>query len=152
VGVQNSKQAMRVGSRLLYHSSKGCRGRITDFRMPFAGSAACTPCPADTWAFSSSIGATDSSVCNSCAQSSSSDPGSVGFTTCKCNMGYTGSDGAPCPPCPAGSYKDSMGSAACTGCQAGTWSDTVAATVDSTCTTCHGNHRPQSPYHDPSIP
>lgn len=105
----------------------------------FAGSAACTPCPAGTWAFPSDVGSTSFSQCNACAQSSYSASQSVLYTSCKCNAGYTGQDGAPCPPCPSGSYKDASGSAACTGCSAGTYSTTVSATVPATCLACHGN-------------
>ena len=110
---------------------------LSDSGVPSTGSAACTPCSNGTWAFPSSIAAFESDVCNACPQFSSSSPQSIEITSCKCNPGYTGQDGAPCPQCPAGGYKDTSGSATCTGCSLGTWSNVSAAIALSTCTECH---------------
>ena len=53
-----------------------------------------------------------------------------------CDPGYTGS---PCTACAAGTWKNTVGSAACTDCAAGKYLPTTGATLESTCVTCPAN-------------
>jgi hypothetical protein len=72
-------------------------------------------------------------VCLSCPQNSWSTAGSKLLTDCKCNVGYTGSDGARCAACPVGKKKNSVGASTCADCGAGKYSEVNASTV---CTDC----------------
>jgi hypothetical protein len=53
--------------------------------------------------------------------------------------GIIGSPTISCIGCIAGTYKDTLGSAACTNCPADTYSDAIAARNASTCTRCYNN-------------
>lgn len=101
------------------------------------GSAACTDCGAGT--YSDAVGATLASTCSACPANSISPSGSSLATSCKCNAGYTGSDGESCSACFAGTYKTGVGSATCLNCDANTYSTTVGATAVSTCLACTSN-------------
>ena len=96
----------------------GCRACGRGAYKVSAGSAPCTICAAGT--FSPSIAATTSSICVACPDAqSSSVPGSVATTDCKCNAGYTGPDSGPCAACSAATYKGSRGSSRCAECPEG---------------------------------
>lgn len=73
--------------------------------------------------------------------------GTVGVDRGNCNMlviwelkvqGYT-SSGISCSACTAGTFKDTLGSAACTNCPADTYSGVTAARNSSVCTQCYNN-------------
>jgi hypothetical protein len=77
-------------------------------------------------------------VCQACPANSIAPQGSDGQTDCKCNAGYTGSDGGTCTACVAGKYKIGTGSGTCADCEAGKYSTTVGATSDM-CQACPAN-------------
>ena len=76
------------------------------------GAGECTLCESGT--YSKASGATSKDTCTLCSAVSSSK--GAGSTTCECNAGYTGPDLGPCDPCPAGTYKDFVGSGMCVPC------------------------------------
>ena len=78
-------------------------------------------------------------TCQSCGQNSQAPSGSVAFTNCTCNLGYTGPNGGTCIACTAGKYKDTTGAGICTDCGANTYSTATGAAVASTCTNCSSN-------------
>ena len=87
------------------------------------GSTACTDNAACTNTFGSytctclsDFYLTENSTCTSCGGNSTSRFGSDSITDCKCDMGFSGEDGAVCSACEAGQYKDVFGSAPCIGC------------------------------------
>ena len=65
-------------------------------------------------------------------QVDSSPAGSDNATDCRCNAGYTGPDGGECTACPAGTYKDTAGSAQCSDCP----SDSASAAGSDNVTDC----------------
>ena len=77
--------------------------------------------------YSEEVGATtffSSKMCNQCPEHSTAPIGSSSASNCTCLEGYYGPAGGPCEPCPSGTYKSSIGSAAaCTPCpRSGQWS------------------------------
>ena len=78
-----------------------------------------------------------SSTCEDCPSNSNTPEGSVALSSCTCNKGYTGANGAACTACSAGQYKDTTGAAGCSNCATSTYSDTVGRTVS--CTPCATN-------------
>ena len=57
-------------------------------------------------------------------------------TNCKCDPGYTGSDGGLCTSCAAGKYKSGAGSASCTACPNGKYSNATGSSTNQTCMSC----------------
>ena len=53
-------------------------------------------------------------------------------------QGYT-SSGVSCSECSAGTFKDTLGSAACTNCPAKHYSSRTAQRSNTTCTPCYDN-------------
>ena len=109
---------------------------------------ACSSCPVGSWSPERSVVATDcvctpgytgpngvdclkcepgtykpssgSSSCTACPSPHSiSTAGSNATSDCKCQPGYTGSDGGTCVACAMGTYKLVRGSSNCTACEAG---------------------------------
>jgi len=77
-----------------------------------------------------------SEACSSCPANTLSQTGSDELTDCRCNSGYTGSDGGPCLACAPGKHKTGLGSSACSDCEAGKFSNAVAA---NSCENCPAN-------------
>ncbi|KAJ1464568.1 hypothetical protein T484DRAFT_1649408 [Baffinella frigidus] len=101
------------------------------------GIGSCTPCGANL--FSGGVGKILPSTCEECPPDANAPIGSRYITDCKCNPGYTGTDGATCSACVAGRYKPSTGDASCSLCVENTYSTTTAAVDDLTCTSCPSN-------------
>jgi len=98
------------------------------------GSASCTNC--ELGKYSALIAASQSATCQSCPANSWTDlPGMTTIADCRCNAGYTGSDG-DCIACVAGKYKVISGSASCTSCGLDKYSTALAATSQATCIDC----------------
>lgn len=96
--------------------------------------SACLPCDEGYYATSSEM-----SQCDQCPPHSFSGEGSDNIDDCKCDPGYTGSDGGPCNECNPGKYKEASGSASCDLCGAGKYSSESKATSESVCTPCFDN-------------
>ena len=90
----------------------------------------CRMCPPEQYAPAASA------ICEVCPAHSAALAHSGLITDCLCNTGFTGPDGGPCVACPAGTHKDSNGSADCTNCSVGMYSPTVAADSNITCRMC----------------
>ena len=71
------------------------------------GAATCTHCEVNT--FYATVGATSANTCRACGQNSQSPSGSVAFTNCICNLGYTGPKRRECSACTAGKFKPATG-------------------------------------------
>jgi len=102
------------------------------------GSAPCTACPMDT--YSTSTGKTDA-TCTSCSDTTTGpsrtlSTGSSAAVACRCDLGYTGSDGGTCLACSTGKYKESQGSAACSFCPADKYQPLTFRTALSDCQAC----------------
>jgi len=103
---------------------------------PLQGAAACTQCRADR--YSTATAATSNSTCQPCTANAVSPMGSSASSMCLCDYGYKEVN-STCAACIAGTFKDTLGSAACTDCPADTYSDMPAARNASVCTKCY-NH------------
>ena len=101
------------------------------------GSALCEDC--GTGKYSGQVGAETESVCTICPDAASSPAGSTLQEHCRCNLGYTGSDGGPCDPCIPGTYKAEAGSAQCVACAEGKYLEHAAAILQSECVSCVEN-------------
>ena len=75
------------------------------------------PCPANTYGDASPSPANGNRNCTACPETLTSVPGSAKCTLCR--AGFTGPEGGPCAPCPAGTYKDRFWSASCIDCPEG---------------------------------
>ncbi|KAJ1492981.1 hypothetical protein T484DRAFT_1610868 [Baffinella frigidus] len=89
------------------------------------GNATCSLCAVDT--YSTTIAATSNVQCINCPANTAAVQGSNVLVACKCLMGYNGTDGTQCTPCPAGTYKQQPGDGACILCGIDTFSTTTAA-------------------------
>jgi hypothetical protein len=129
----------------------GCPpGTFSCYASAYSCPDPCSPCPAGT--FSAQSGATSPATCISCTAGKHSRPGAAGCTpcpahsvspaktgaasNCTCVAGFTGPDGGPCLACPAGTYKQLLGSGACTECPAGSYSGAVGSDSSATCVQC----------------
>ena len=81
------------------------------------------------------------SMCTICPEyaSTSGFTGSDEVIDCKCNMGYTGPNGATCLYCVSVTYKTVSDPQAYTLCDNNTYSSTVATTSASKCLACQDN-------------
>jgi len=79
------------------------------------------------------------STCSSCPSFSQAPAGSDETSDCRCNVGYTGANGAVCLACDQGTYKPTVGPDACTLCGNNTYSSDVAASSISVCLACQAN-------------
>ena len=99
------------------------------------GTFDCTKCGLHT--YSSSKGAKSPATCLTCPSGSVTlATGQKLITDCKCNEGFTGPDGGPCPMCVAGKFKPSIGTDACTNCSIDTYSTIVGASSQDVCENC----------------
>jgi hypothetical protein len=98
------------------------------------GSAACTLCSQGKYLTATAAIVQD--TCVSCPSDTHSGAGSMLLTSCTCNKGYTGPDGAACTACVAGSYKEVNGSSPCSLCNQGKYSTATAAISEATCINC----------------
>ncbi|KAJ1482142.1 hypothetical protein T484DRAFT_1624643 [Baffinella frigidus] len=93
--------------------------------------------------YSPSVAALSPDTCLSCPANTRSDIGSSNITNCSCTLGFIGSDGSQCTPCPAGTYKTNNGTGVCSECGMGTWSTTLGAPSQDTCELCEqGTYSP----------
>ncbi|KAJ1491451.1 hypothetical protein T484DRAFT_1882630 [Baffinella frigidus] len=103
------------------------------------GAGPCTPCRGGT--YSSDFAAENGDTCDPCPDNAYSPAGSgtAAVAHCSCNAGYSGTistvDDA-CTICPAGSFKDTNGTADCSLCPAGTYFGGSGAFSDSQCAGC----------------
>jgi hypothetical protein len=121
-------------------SAGGCTGCSAGKYKVGPGPAACTDCGVNT--YSEVVAATAAATCQTCpgdAGTAVSVAGNGALNGCKCNLGYTGPDGAACSACVAGSYKPATGSAVCDTCVIGKFSTDVARTNIATCQNCPSN-------------
>lgn len=127
----------------------GCTGCSAGKYKVSSGPAACTDCGANT--YSEAVAASAAATCTTCpgdTGTSVSLAGNGALNGCKCNLGYTGPDGAVCSACVAGSYKTATGSALCATCDTGKFSTDVARTDVATCQTCPSNSNTVGGGHD----
>ena len=118
-----------------------CTGCSTGKYKVGSGPAVCTDCGVNK--YSEAVAATAEATCTNC-------PGVLGTSVslagngllggCKCNLGYTGPDGAVCSACIAGKYKTATGAALCDLCAVDTFSTVIAKTT-SDCTQCSNINR-----------
>ena len=100
------------------------------------GIGTCTNCGVNNY---STTVAQVTSTCSSCPAFSQAPAGSDEASDCRCNIGYTGANGAVCLGCVQGTYKTSIGPSTCTLCGNNTFSSAVAASSSSVCVSCQGN-------------
>jgi len=93
----------------------------------------CYPCLANT--YSTEWAAIEQGVCIACPANSASPSASDAKTDCKCNAGWTESEGS-CVKCDAGKYKNVVGNGVCVDCVAGTYSTSLGANIITVCRSC----------------
>lgn len=133
-------------------SGGGCTGCSAGKYKVGSGPAACTDCGANT--YSETVAATAATTCVSCpgdAGTAVSVAGNGALNGCKCNLGYTGPDGAVCVGCIAGKFKTATGAASCTACDTGKFSTAVARTDAATCQACPSNSNTVGGGHDAAV-
>jgi len=117
-----------------------CTGCVAGKYKTTVGSVVCSNCAVNT--FSTAVNKSDAS-CTTCLSvttgPSQSLEGSALQTDCKCNMGYSGSNGSTCIACPRGAFKPSVGDATCSLCPTNTYQPALARTASSDCLGCPGN-------------
>jgi len=93
----------------------------------------CVLCPITS--YSTILGATNLSTCQSCPPNSDAPEGSNKRNNCTCNAGFTGADGDTCVLCAPGTFKFTSGSAACkmVACPAGQFASTLSSNVARMC-------------------
>jgi hypothetical protein len=87
-----------------------------------SGNASCTNCTARQ--YSTIVNATTAATCLACPVNSDSP---IQSFQCTCNLGYSGPNSGTCTVCPAGTFKNTTGSAACTTCPQNTYSSITGA-------------------------
>ena len=80
--------ACPVGKMQHTWSNLPCVDCVAGKYKSVTGASTCTNCDVNT--YSANVGATLANTCESCEQNSQSPSGSVAFTNCICNLGYTG--------------------------------------------------------------
>jgi len=117
-----------------------CTGCVAGKYKTAVGSVLCSNCAVNT--FSTAVNKSDAS-CTTCLSvttgPSQSLAGSALQTDCKCNMGYSGSNGSTCIACPRGAFKPSVGDATCSLCPTNTYQPALARTASSDCLGCPEN-------------
>jgi hypothetical protein len=110
------------------------------------GSSPCIDCLADR--YSTAIAATSVATCEYCTTNSVSPVGSSDPSQCVCDYGnalecitqaVTNIQYCECRYCKAGTFKNTLGSAACTNCPADHYSGLTAQRSNATCTPCYLN-------------
>lgn len=103
------------------------------------GTASCSNCGVGK--YSGASAAVAESTCQDCPNfMTTSGSGKDNINDCRCNKGYTGSNGGPCTICGIGTYKASIGPSSCTSCPEGTYSGGTGLTAESQCTECPANY------------
>ena len=114
-----------------------CTGCVAGKYKTSVGTVLCSNCATDT--FSTAVNKSDAS-CTTCVSvttgPSQSLAGSALQTDCKCNMGYSGSNGSTCIACPRGAFKPSVGDATCSLCPTNTYQPALARTASVHCLEC----------------
>ena len=117
-----------------------CTGCVAGKYKTAVGSVICSNCAVNT--FSTAVNKSDAS-CTTCVSvttgPSQSLEGSALQTDCKCNMGYSGSNGSTCIACPLGAFKPSVGDATCSLCPTNTYQPALARTASVDCLGCPSN-------------
>lgn len=117
-----------------------CTGCVAGKYKTAVGSVLCSNCAVNT--FSTAVNKSDAS-CTTCLSvttgPSQSVSGSALQTDCKCNMGYSGSNGSTCIACPRGAFKPSVGDATCSLCPTNTYQPSLARTASVDCLGCPDN-------------
>ena len=113
-------------STALGRSSRAWWG-LTEFELLYSGTD-CSPCSPGF--YKSTVGL---QACDSCPENSTSLPGATSISQCICPFGYTGLQGSVCSVCPAGKYKNVLGSSACEPCPLGSWSSTTGQSFCALC-------------------
>jgi len=73
------------------------------------GMSTCVSCPMGKYSHKDGL-----SECIECPSNSVNfEDGSTSINSCLCNIDYSGPNGGPCSPCPAGTYKNSTGNSSC---------------------------------------
>ena len=121
-----------IGYALLDYAAS-CSACVPGFYKPNPGNMQCTQCAGGTYSPAAAH------ACISCPQHSYALQGSGLVTDCICNAGYTGLNGAPCTPCPPGTYKSVSGSISCSLCGMGKYSNASAALSETQCSQCPRN-------------
>ena len=104
--------------------------------LPFPASMTesdCKECDAGT--FSPRVGAAEEVTCQACPPGSTAMESSDAITDCRCEPGFSGSDGGPCLQCAAGTYKAGSGPAVCDACLPN--SNAPLGSTTSTACTCN---------------
>jgi len=93
------------------------------------GKLSCTLCPSNT--YKTTIG---SFPCDTCPTGSSTGAltGATSISSCTCNAGYVGSNGA-CTECDAGTYKFTQGASNCVDCPPNSYTELSASTSIASC-------------------
>ena len=93
-------------------------GYTTNFTASDAsGRPVCQACALGTFKNESN---TRTDACVACPAHSGTDAtATINETSCRCNAGYTGPNGAACTACPVGTFKNASGSGECEACPAG---------------------------------
>ena len=129
-GTNDDCLACVAGKYKLMNGSAACTlcapGKYSE--VPNASTDTCSDCAAGSYSEDSRM------VCVRCPANSDLPVAGVSLSACRCNAGWTGTNGA-CSACVAGKYKRMNGSAACTYCAAGKYSVIVNATTN-TCSDC----------------
>ena len=130
-----------------------CTACVAGTYKPAAGSAACTLCGAGKYSttvgalsvstclncaegkYSETVGASGEYLCAYCPAYSTCPEGSASATACRCNVGYSGSDGSACSACSQGTYKPVTGSSACSPCPIGMYNERTGTSVCDQCST-----------------
>ena len=97
------------------------------------GSSLCTPrCGPGFYSTNTGESTFFSDTCQTCPRNFDAPAGSTSPTNCTCSTGFFGPADGPCSPCPSGTYKAQVGTAAaCTPCPvAGQWSPTQSVSPD----------------------
>jgi hypothetical protein len=114
-----------------------CTGCVAGKYKTSVGTVLCSNCAVNT--FSTAVNKSDAS-CTTCVSvttgPSQSLAGSALQTDCKCNMGYSGSNGSTCIACPRGAFKPSVGDATCSLCPTNTYQPALARTASVDCLEC----------------
>jgi hypothetical protein len=110
------------------------------------GSASCARCPVG--AYLDTPGGTSVNECIACPADATSSSGSSALSECRCNAGYTGSNGGTCTPCSVAEYKEYVGNQGCEPCPQGTYGNTTHATA---CISCPDQNQDSPPGSNSSL-
>jgi hypothetical protein len=117
-------------SQLGRSACSNCSVGLYSLNYGATGNETCLPCVLGQWSPEGSAN------CNLCPVNSRAPVSSGLLSSCVCDAGYTGANGATCTACPAGQYKTVTGSSACIVCAVGKASSTVGASAESVCIDC----------------